>query len=762
MIPSPDWIVGLSKENLCLDDCTWVENRVIDLYPWDVGTQSGLRYDSPDEPTVPRSPIQRITSSNPNNPASPFFDETSAPMKPAARLHLLKQREYRKPCPPGRMGPINNMNPSWSGIGGAFMPEQSYPESNMGIPGSIGIMNPGLGSYGNNQQGAFDSQPSNNYGSQNSYSYGEGIGQPTDTELYGQGQLGGGGGGAGGGYDPYANNMGGSNNQGYGSRFPATSERPTGEESGSFFGNLFSGGNARSDQENEEPDNSCQARYNNCQEQLMDKEPCRNLPSCDESRDYGQSFNPFREFRDDHALEGPSSYLYESDPNKYEKPAYPYDPSYRSDSAHAIEDQTRDRGDDIFDMMENSYMYGQEDPSGNVDRPRYSKLNALPQGYNQEHQNCQVTQWGAWSDCSSLCGTGHRTRRRRYTEHDKSSGCSEELDDQEPCVGQGPGCPNHNPSGTEYGFTNQQGFFNPMADMMCALTSWGEWSPCSTKCGSGTRMRTRLFKVPFVDNRRCDVSLFKKESCFGMEESCNLAETFMKPSRDYEMEAADQEAQFDLVSTQMNSPYYETTNGYDTYNDIDNEINIQSLDQISYGSPYSGVHNDDYMCSKEPDPGSCQGHFPRWHYDPQTEGCHEFSYSGCHGNRNNFVSYKRCMSMCASQFGSRNWDVQNPSPFGKLQALNSIKIDPNPRISIDCQMSAWSEWSECSKSCGIGWQTRTREIVLPPQGQGKPCPQKLERKKKCRKIPCPTDSRYWYRGSWRHMVSNDDLRRSGN
>ena len=39
MIPSPDWVVGVSKENLCLPNCTWMENRVIDLYPWDLGIE---------------------------------------------------------------------------------------------------------------------------------------------------------------------------------------------------------------------------------------------------------------------------------------------------------------------------------------------------------------------------------------------------------------------------------------------------------------------------------------------------------------------------------------------------------------------------------------------------------------------------------------------------------------------------------------------------------------------------------------------------
>lgn len=77
IVPSPDWVVGVSKENLCQADGTWAENRVIDLFPWDIGTESGLRYDSPSSPSRPRQPIQRITSSNPNNPQSPFFDATS-------------------------------------------------------------------------------------------------------------------------------------------------------------------------------------------------------------------------------------------------------------------------------------------------------------------------------------------------------------------------------------------------------------------------------------------------------------------------------------------------------------------------------------------------------------------------------------------------------------------------------------------------------------------------------------------------------------
>ena len=41
--PSPDWIVGVSMENLCLANGSWVDSRVVDLYPWDAGDQRVFR-----------------------------------------------------------------------------------------------------------------------------------------------------------------------------------------------------------------------------------------------------------------------------------------------------------------------------------------------------------------------------------------------------------------------------------------------------------------------------------------------------------------------------------------------------------------------------------------------------------------------------------------------------------------------------------------------------------------------------------------------
>ena len=42
--PSPDWFVGVNGLNLCLRNCSWLDNLVVDLYPWDAGTDSGITY----------------------------------------------------------------------------------------------------------------------------------------------------------------------------------------------------------------------------------------------------------------------------------------------------------------------------------------------------------------------------------------------------------------------------------------------------------------------------------------------------------------------------------------------------------------------------------------------------------------------------------------------------------------------------------------------------------------------------------------------
>lgn len=42
--PSPDWILGVAGLELCLANCTWITEKTLNLYPWDVGTDAGSSY----------------------------------------------------------------------------------------------------------------------------------------------------------------------------------------------------------------------------------------------------------------------------------------------------------------------------------------------------------------------------------------------------------------------------------------------------------------------------------------------------------------------------------------------------------------------------------------------------------------------------------------------------------------------------------------------------------------------------------------------
>lgn len=67
--PSPDWFVGVSGLSLIDAEGNWIDNLVIELYPYDSGTDDGSHYKSSNADSVPKEPIKNFTS------VAPFSDK---------------------------------------------------------------------------------------------------------------------------------------------------------------------------------------------------------------------------------------------------------------------------------------------------------------------------------------------------------------------------------------------------------------------------------------------------------------------------------------------------------------------------------------------------------------------------------------------------------------------------------------------------------------------------------------------------------------
>lgn len=58
-------------------------------------------------------------------------------------------------------------------------------------------------------------------------------------------------------------------------------------------------------------------------------------------------------------------------------------------------------------------------------------------------------------------------------------------------------------------------------------------------------------------------------------------------------------------------------------------------------------------------------------------------------------------------------------------------------VTVKCKVSDWTSWSTCSKTCGEGFRTRKRDIlIMPPEGE-KRCPEVVDAES-CNPQKCST------------------------
>ena len=107
----------------------------------------------------------------------------------------------------------------------------------------------------------------------------------------------------------------------------------------------------------------------------------------------------------------------------------------------------------------------------------------------------------------------------------------------------------------------------------------------------------------------------------------------------------------------------------------------------------------------------------------------------------NWSEWSTCTATCGGGVQSRSRTVIKKSSNGgtACPTLTESRTCNSQACVVNCQVSDWSEWGTCSKTCGGGTQSRTRTIIKPAENGGIACPIDLSENRLCNCQACPVN-----------------------
>ncbi|XP_063257059.1 thrombospondin type-1 domain-containing protein 7B [Prinia subflava] len=310
----------------------------------------------------------------------------------------------------------------------------------------------------------------------------------------------------------------------------------------------------------------------------------------------------------------------------------------------------------------------------------------------------------------------------------------------------------------------------------CKLSDWSSWSPCSSSCGPGVRVRSKWLKEkPYNGGRPCPKLDLRNQvheavPCYS---ECNQYSWEAGPWSPCEI-SSEQNSLHCGEGTQTRKVRCVSTaedHGVETVpNTLCNQAEVPEAEQkCSLYCPSECAMSDWGQWSPCPqvcDPNVMQTrtrHVLRYSVsskpcpeDSQTkpcilnQNCFQYQYnltgwSGCqlganascgHGERRRLLSCQRSDGATVSMQLCQQLQLEKPVPTSSRCVVG---------CAVDCQLSPWSAWSQCSHTCGAGGQmVRGRSVVLRAAGEGRPCPEQLTQHRSCPVKPCYS----WLLGPW--------------
>ncbi|KOC59161.1 Semaphorin-5B [Habropoda laboriosa] len=297
--------------------------------------------------------------------------------------------------------------------------------------------------------------------------------------------------------------------------------------------------------------------------------------------------------------------------------------------------------------------------------PRHDGANCS--GARVRVANCTVhggwTAWSAWSACSQTCGFAMKTRRRSCTNPAPAFGgrvCVGHDHDDIVCIDLPP-CPTP-AKATPLPQTGQ-------------WSSWGAWNSCSRPCNAGMRIR----------RRSCESSSQRKASTV----ECNGC--------DFQVEECNTHQ---CVETKRYS-------GWTPWLAANASLQNGNIGYVEKRFRFSCCRND----------GSCM----RGNANQNAYGELGTGETGW----NEWSSWLPCDRPCGGGSQHRVRQCESSPCDGVSRQTRLCNVQPcrasgtgNGGPDAEGQWSCWTDWSECSASCGIGVRTRTRECLGPESCEG--------------------------------------------
>lgn len=350
---------------------------------------------------------------------------------------------------------------------------------------------------------------------------------------------------------------------------------------------------------------------------------------------------------------------------------------------------------------------------------------------------CQLTAYSDWSPCSVTCGKGIRMRTRQYVNPEVAAAvdCSRQLISKEMCAAAVAECDSQTQDDDDEGENLARATALVTDDGegvgVCHITNWSEWSECSASCGIGITMRTRTF-LNHLGRKRCPhMVTVEKQKC--MRPDCKFEEVElpdpMCPTTQWSDWSPCTATCGRGVTIRTRLLLLEDSAVKDNCTKR-MELNQQKECKVPQECTIN-MEMAKEICVEAYDSGPCRGIYKRYAYNREYGRCESFTYGGCRGNRNNFLTESDCINSCGML---RTADSGNPQ--ATVTKVTSEAHQASVYQPVDCVMSEWSNWSECSVSCGTGYSNRSRYVITEPRNGGQPCPKRKVKVRRCTMADC--------------------------